>query len=79
MKSIRTWRKKTGDDREKSNSTLEQNESEHDGVKINVSQDPDVIEATTVKRKANKVVTNKVVDSEVQSTLCCEWSLIPGG
>ncbi len=70
--------RKSGEDSEKTNTTLAQNDSEHDGVKINVSQDPDEIEATTVKRKANTVETIKIMDSGVQSTWCCEWSLTPG-
>jgi hypothetical protein len=48
-------------------------ESEHNGVKINVSNDPDAIEAMTLKER-----TEKFVDSGKQSAWCCDWNLISG-
>jgi hypothetical protein len=43
----------------------------HNGVKINVSDDPDAIEAMTLKGRKEKVL-----DSGNQSTWCCDWNLI---
>ena len=49
------------------------NESEHNGVKIDVSEDPDEIEATTLKDQAKNNV-----DPGKQLTWCCDWNLVSG-
>ena len=62
-------------DNEETKSVLknQNTESEHNGVKINVSNDPDAIEAMTLKER-----TEKFVDSGNQSTWCCNWNSISG-
>jgi len=48
-------------------------ESEHNGVKIDVSEDPDAIETTKLIGK-----TDKDLEFGELSRWCCEWSLIQG-
>jgi len=63
---------------EEKNNIVKKIESEHDGVKINVSEDPDQIETMNVKCEANKHVDsgNQNLDSGDNSAWCC--GLIPG-
>ena len=45
-----------------------QDELEHNGVKINVTQDPEEIEAMTLKKQSMEDV-----DTKAQSAWCCTW------
>ncbi len=60
--------KKLKESLEDDEDTVGQDELEHNGVKINVTQDPDQIEAMTMKNKSVKDV-----DREAQSAWCCTW------
>lgn len=48
-------------------------ESDHDGVKVDISEDPEAIEATSLEENIENGA-----DSDNQSTWCCDWSVISG-